>query len=79
MVSIPFPSASYLPNAAFTCRSLVLILALPQCISYVALRVTFLVPSKLLEPEKLLKAGPDSEGTRSSPWLAFTHVNTDYL
>lgn len=72
-LSVPFPSASYLPNAAFICCSLVLILALPQCISCVALGVAFLVPSKLPEPEKLLKAGPDPEGTRRSPWLAFTH------
>lgn len=74
--SDPFPSASDPPNAAFTWCSLVLILALPQSISYVAFGVAFLASGKLPEPEE---PGPDSEGTRRSPWVAFTHMNTDFL
>lgn len=58
------------------CCSLVLILALPQCISYKTLLYDI---SCVFEPQKLLKAGPDTERTHSSPYLAFTYVNTDYL
>lgn len=54
MVSVAFPSAPYLPSAAFTCCTWVLSLSLPQRVSYVALAVAFLVPSKLLASEKLL-------------------------
>lgn len=79
MASVPFPSAPYPPNTAFVCCSSVLTSASPQCVSCVALHGTSLVASKVLEQEKLLKAGPGSEGTRSSPWMTFAHVKTDYL
>lgn len=42
------------------------------------LGVRFRVPSELRGPEKVLQAGAGSEGTRSSPRLAFTQVNADY-
>lgn len=79
VVSGPYPSASYHPNAALSRCNLVLTLALLQCISYNALCVTFLVFGAPFEPEKLLKAGPDIERTHSLPCLVFTYMNTDYL
>lgn len=81
MVSGPYSSASYCPNAALTCCSLVLTLALLQCISYKSpvFCVTFLVFGTLFEPKKLLKTGPDIARTHSLPCLVFTYVNTDYL